>query len=260
MIEVPEELECEVKHMTTCKRRTWILIASLIGVVLVSAIACSPTPKLEPGRPQSAIQFDPRIAEVTRHARIPTCGGRKIQRAPEAKIVVLAPYKLSLTHRGHPSLFWYYGLNVACPVELIIAEQEGPTVLSPRQLPRPNFGINRIDLANSPYHMNVSLEPDIVYQWSIRVLVDFETRPSAYPISYGFIKRETPLDVIQQIEQQPDHKKLQLYAKHGFWYDALSVVSDLRKAQPRNLKFKQFHASLLTQEILPDYVIQVIKY
>jgi hypothetical protein len=152
-------------------------------------------------------------------------GGEKLP-VPE----LLAPRDhAGVTGRAQPSLYWRLEKPTDLGVEFVIQATNAPKPLAKRLLPSPlAAGVHRIDLRQ----LDVKLLPGVEYEWSVAVQVDPE-RPSKDLVAQREIRRvdfsAVQLDRIRSAER---HRKANILAEGGFWYDAVEAVSREIEAHP----------------------------
>jgi hypothetical protein len=101
-------------------------------------------------------------------------------------------------------------------------------------------GIHALPLAK----YNVRLDKNIEYNWSLSLICD-PYNSSNNPIAAGTIKHIAPSGKLSaRIKQTPAKDLPYLYAKEGFWYDALESLSEQIKKKP---SLRRVRAELLQQ-------------
>lgn len=137
--------------------------------------------------------------------------------------LLLAPVDhMGLTANAQPTLYWRLSQTTPHPVVLVIQAKDAVPTLVNRQLPTlSEAGVHAVDLSE----FGVSLQPDVDYEWSIRVVVDPE-HPAGDPVAEGTIRRQNltaaALEKLARVEPQ---RRVIVLAESGIWYDALDAVS-----------------------------------
>ncbi len=163
------------------------------------------------------------------------------------KVAALAPDHVGLTAAPQPSLYWYLSQATSLPVEFTIGEIRAIEPLFETRLPSPlSAGIQRVPLAD----YNVRLAPGVKYRWHVSVIYDLEQR-SRDVVASGVIQlQEAPSALQTRLIGADTSRKPHLYAEAGFWYDAISAISELIDAAPQHIGLRQQRAALLDQVFL----------
>jgi len=168
-------------------------------------------------------------------------------------IAVLTPKEIGLTIKVQPTLYWFASRPISQPTNLIVEEQgehERPVV------PIVNYripggiaaGIHPISLER----LGVKLEPDKNYAWSVEVVLDPD-RPSKNLVATGGLQPIAPSEALRtRLRSSKSEEHPALYAEAGIWYEALSALSDLIAAHPRDPIWRQERSGLLQQVDLPE--------
>ena len=159
-------------------------------------------------------------------------------------VQVLVPEQMALTTEAQPSLYWFQNKAAKTRCEVTVTEPKNPKPLlemkSGASVPA---GIHAIRLSK----FNVSLKPDVIYKWSVAVVVDPGNR-SLDVVANGVIKRVAPSpDLAGKLATAADADKAALFAENGIWYDALQSISDQIDKSPKDTTLRQERADLLKQ-------------
>jgi hypothetical protein len=171
-------------------------------------------------------------------------GGSRGGAADDLSVEVLVPDQVALTTQAQPSLYWYQSKAAKTLCEVTVTEPKNPQplLLLKSSTPTP-AGIHAIRLTK----FHVKLKPDVVYRWSIAIVVDPQNR-SQDIVANGVIKRIDPSpDLAGKLAQASDSDKPALYAENGIWYDALQSISDQIDRAPQDTSLRQQRADLLKQ-------------
>ena len=158
------------------------------------------------------------------------------------ELLVLAPKQIGWTTMSQPSLYWLLpkGSAVAIEISLIDADSEDP--IFRRELTPPvAAGFQSIDLSE----LGISLEADTDYEWSITAA---DAREGTGTWASAMIRRNEPgIALTQLLEESPREHAAEIFARHGYWYDAFSELSNFVQQHPRARAPRLQRASLLEQ-------------
>jgi len=160
--------------------------------------------------------------------------------------LALAPDHVGLTTSASPSLFWHIDALPGEEVELVFAitrDQTEPLAEIPLEIPS-KIGIQRLRLAE----LNIELEPEIEYMWSISIVSDAEN-PSSNPVSTRYIRRVSRPEALATGSLDGEN-----LAKAGLWYDALEAMSDDIDADPGDSRSRFLRSAMLRQAKLDPAV------
>ena len=161
---------------------------------------------------------------------------------PDAELVlsVIAPESTGLTSRAQPTLYWYISKALSRPMEFTLNDEQSIKPLVDMKVPVAQPGIHALKL-------NYALKPEVEYQWTIAAVADPNQRASD-TIAGGTIKYvQLPATLAAQIKSATPQQQPFLYAQEGFWYDALTTLSEQIDAQPSNHNVREQRAALLEQ-------------
>jgi len=223
----------------------WVVAISLGAVTVVSSAAeqgqgMRGLQADMPAATRSAIIYKPLLLDAPR-VRV---DGSPQGTGNEATILqVLAPEHAGLTTQGQPTLYWYARTPVAVRFEFSqIDEGKTNTLLKIEHDSKKVAGIQQLDLGDH----NISLQPGIVYQWSV-TLMDESSR-SKSTLASGVIERIEPGEGLSsRIEKSHGIDLVNVYAIEGVWYDALETLSSMIDKSPQEKDLVAIRASLLEQ-------------
>lgn len=90
-----------------------------------------------------------------------------------------------------------------------------------------------------------ALTKDKPYYWTFALACNAIDRTEDWVVG-GWIERAEPSDSLkQQLATATDIEKVALYAKQGFWYDALTTLTQLQQTQPNDPALAATWAQLL---------------
>lgn len=177
-------------------------------------------------------------------------------------LAVLAPESTGVTLNPQPALYWAVSKTIDKPFKFTLVYADpikyGTTPLLETMIEKPVNGIQGISLAKH----NVTLKPDIEYQWSVTIIMNpKEGELSNDIVSQGTIKLIKPSsEVSAQVAKANEQQLPFIYAKAGFWYDAIDSVSKLIDKEPKNQAlYKQQRATLLDQVGLKEFAALDLK-
>lgn len=248
-------------------RSVLVILALLFaGWVVVPAAADKRLGKAQPqGKqvskpsPQAALKkrpmYRPRSGSIGKpKMRTVGAGSRGAEKA--VSLSALTPEHTGLTAHGQPTLFWYLSSPTSHPIELIVNEDREPQPLLVTPLPAPpQSGIQRVRLAD----YGVQLKTGVSYRWFVAIVPDAEHRSKDIVAGGGIERIELPQTLHGQLQQTDAAMRHHLYAETGFWYDALTAISDLIDAAPGDIQLRQQRADLLTQVGLADIASEDLK-
>lgn len=243
--------------MNVMNRTVWVWVIGLGVTLLWSGVVFEARPGLRldhsaeaQSRRTSASTSLPKYVPPTLSA--PTGlrgGGTRGIVAKLLSIAALAPEHVGLTMEAQPALYWYLSQATSLPVELTITQLRAIDPLFETRLPSPLLpGIQRVKLAD----YDIRLTPGVAYHWYVSVIYDLEQRSRDVITSGAIQLREAPQALRLRLSEADKSATPHIYAEAGFWYDAISAISELIDAAPHNLELRQQRAALLEQVYLPE--------
>ncbi len=168
------------------------------------------------------------------------------------RIEALVPEEAGWTLEEQPVLYWYLSKPAAdLRTDLVVMRLDPmETLLETTLPPSKSAGIQRIRLADH----GVKLEPDVSYQWLVKLVPDASDR-SYDRIVGGGLKRVTPSQELQRKLGEPSTSRPHALAEAGIWYDAIDSLSQQIDAAPGNRTLWNQRAALLEQVGLPEAVL-----
>lgn len=153
---------------------------------------------------------------------------------------VLAPESTGLTSHAHPTLYWYSSKGLMAPLEFTLNDDHSIKPLMELKVPASQPGIHALRL-------NYTLQPGVEYQWAIAAVADPNQRASDV-IASGTIKRVQPSTALVAQLGRASQKELPfVYAREGFWYDAIAVLCGQIDTDPADRQLWEQRAALLAQ-------------
>jgi hypothetical protein len=167
-------------------------------------------------------------------------GASRGEQDDQLALSVLAPESTGLTSGAQPRLYWYSSKGLAEPLEFTLIDEHSIKPLVELKVPASQPGIHALRL-------DYALKPEGEYQWSIAAVTDPNQRAGDV-IASGTIKRTQLSTTLEALLKQTDWRKHpSLYAEHGFWYDAIAVLSQQIDANPGDRQLREQRADLLDQ-------------
>ena len=148
---------------------------------------------------------------------------------------------LGLTQSDRPKFLVYLPQTVAQTMEFSLFDEQMNGVYQ-MNLPVSNrTGLVSIELPeNAP-----SLVKDKPYYWTVALVCNPNERTEDMVVG-GWIERAELNDSLkQELAKARGVERASLYAKRGFWYDALNTLVEMRQAEPGNLAIAASWAELL---------------
>jgi hypothetical protein len=227
-----------------------LFLAGSLMLIPFCASAQTPAPAPAPAAPDAGpakphhIVFHPTATADAGVDAIQVGGGSRGGENLGVDLMTLVPEKhVALTTQAQPSLYWYQSkaTEAQCEVTLTQPKVAKPLLILKTSKTTP-AGIHAIRLSK----FNVELKPNVVYQWSVAVVVDPTSR-SGDIYARGVIKRIDPSPELAAKLAAPDADKAAIFAENGIWYDALQSISDQIDKAPTDQGLKDERASLIDQ-------------
>ncbi len=159
-------------------------------------------------------------------------------------ITIIAPEKTGFTSVPQPILQWHTDREWAKTIILYI--KKGQTVSEITLTGPTKPGIYQTNLG----HYGISLEPDIVYQWSISLCCDEDTGKPA-KICY----KKLDSSIIRTLQSTPADKHMAVLAANNYWYDAFYEAQDMLHKNPGNSRLLKRRNKLLSEIPFPPFFI-----
>jgi hypothetical protein len=159
-------------------------------------------------------------------------------------VEVLVPDQIALTTEAQPSLYWYQSkaARTHCEVTLTQPKKAKP-LLDVQSSGSSSAGVHSVKLSD----FKVKLSPNIVYRWSLAIIVDPRNR-SQDILASGVIEYQKPSpELAAKLATASDSDRAAIYAGAGIWYDALDSISTRMAQNPGDRDLQDQRAKLLTQ-------------
>jgi len=224
----------------------------LVGLILSMGFydpATTPAVSEQPGIAQSTPTEDISLPlyqppkKLTPRARVG--GGFRGTDGKEPEIQALVPDHVGLTVKQAPSLNWFLSKPTSLPLRFTLADIRSVKPLHEGPIPTPKQeGVQSLDLKE----LGLKLEPDVQYRWYISAIRNPDS-PSQDIVTGGVIERcefSTCL-VEMEVDLSCDRDSVRRNAVRGFWYDSMSCLCDLIKANQQDASLRRMRAALLKQ-------------
>lgn len=156
----------------------------------------------------------------------------------------LTPDHTGYSSSSQPTLYWHLSETISARFEMALVNDLDIEPVLETTLDREKIaGIHRFSLAD----YGVRLQPGVVYQWSIALVLDPEQR-SSDRVASGWVKY-VPLSETQKstLDTVSDDETMWFFANAGYWYDLYDRLSNLIAKQPDNKNLLKQQAALLKQ-------------
>jgi hypothetical protein len=181
-------------------------------------------------------------------------GGSRGGETDGVLVEVLVPDQIALTTKAQPSLYWYQSkaARTHCEVTLTQPKKAKP-LLDLQSSGASSAGIHAVKLSD----FKVKLAPNVVYRWSVAIIVDPKNR-SQDILANGVIEYQKPTaELAAKLAAVADSDRAAIYAEAGIWYDALDSLSTRIAQNPDNRELQDQRAKLLSQIGLDGSRIEV---
>jgi len=172
-------------------------------------------------------------------------GGLRGTDGSDPVLVALVPDHVGLTVKKTPVLNWFLSKPTTYPVRFTLIDSRSVKPLHEGPLPTPTqAGVQSINLKD----LNLALEPDVQYRWYVSAIRNPDS-PSQDIVAGGVIERcefSTCL-VEMEVDLSCERQSVLRNAGRGFWYDAMSCLCDLIKANQHDASLRRMRAALLKQ-------------
>jgi hypothetical protein len=138
-------------------------------------------------------------------------------------------HHLGLTQSGRPNFLVYIPHTPAQTAEFSLFDEQMNGIYQ-MSVPVSKAGLVSIRLPDTA----PPLAKDKPYYWTVALACNPSDRTEDWVVG-GWIERVEPsVTLKQQLADLTAVEKVSLYAKHGFWYEALNTLVELQRTQPNN--------------------------
>lgn len=181
--------------------------------------------------------------KLTPRARVG--GGLRGTDGNDPVLVALVPDHVGLTVKKTPVLNWFLSKPTTLPLKFTLIDIASVKPLHEGLIRTPvHAGIQSINLKD----LGLALEPEVQYRWYISAIRNPDS-PSQDIVAGGVIERcefSTCL-VEMEVDLSCDRDSVRKNAVRGFWYDSMSCLCDLIKANQQDASLRRMRAALLKQ-------------
>ncbi|MEZ4527106.1 MAG: DUF928 domain-containing protein [Desulfobacterales bacterium] len=160
----------------------------------------------------------------------------------------LTSKQTACTATDQPVLRWYisdawpgkmeFTLNESGAIEPVLeAEIDGPA----------GKGFWQINLAD----YNIRLKPGVEYEWFLVIVNDPMERSADFLASATMQYMEASRELKIELANAPETEHYHIYAKAGYWYDAMENISRMIDTLPQDRELKNRRAAMLKEIHLP---------
>ncbi|MEO7861846.1 MAG: DUF928 domain-containing protein [Nitrospirales bacterium] len=235
--------------------KTSTIVCSALGIILSlgglsSSVGAAPAANQGTHAPAGKVEESPFPIYTPRnqHKMMPRArvgGSLRGTEGKDPEIVALVPDHVGLTVKQAPSLNWFLSKPTSLPIRFTLIDTRTVKPLHEGTIPTPSqAGVQSLDLKD----LGLTLEPDVQYRWYISAIRNPDS-PSQDIVAGGMIERcefSTCL-VEMEVDLSCDQQSVVRNAVRGFWYDAVSCLCDLIKANQHDPSLRRMRASLLKQ-------------
>jgi len=225
------------------------LLPGLLLALQLQAADKQDTPTTQPAAPAKPVKAVAVYKPPKRGSPAVRVGGAKRGGSkPLPSLHVLAPDHIALTVQAQPVFQWYLSEPATVRFEFaLIRDDAVEPVLEKDFGTTQSYGIQQFDLADT----GISLEPGVIYQWSVALIPDEQAR-SDDVVASGMVERiEMPQQLADRLSGASEYAQAIDYAGDGIWYDALALMTKLIAENPADTSIRQQRAALLEQVGLP---------
>ena len=170
---------------------------------------------------------------------------------PEKPITALVPEKnIGLTVSDRPTLWFYipYASKPGFSAEFVLRDDRKKDVYQ-TTLPVPGKGIVSVPLPETV----PPLESGKTYQWVFTVICDSTDRMKDDFVKGKVTREALKPEVQSQLEAATSERdRVIIYAENGLWYEAVTLLAELRRRSPEDKTFAEDWADLLGDVGLAD--------
>ena len=172
----------------------------------------------------------------------------------------LSPDHTGLTVQEQPTLYWFLSKTITAPIEFTLYDERSAVLplLEVRLSPPNKPGVQRLRLSDYRVH----LSPRVKYEWTVALVIDPKQRGKDIIAGGAIEYLAQPAELAEKLAQAGKAEAPYLYAGAGYWYDAVTAISELIDVTPNDPFLRKQRAALLEQvglsEIAQYDVVPVI--
>jgi Domain of Unknown Function (DUF928) len=239
MVFIPKICRCRL--VTTCL--TTITTLSLLAPTFVGGV----TPK--DLNEVSSASFEPPPRKDA--PRSGTAGGGSrpaiacagaTKGATTKTLTALSPGKhVGLSHKERPVFFVYLPKTSAQEAEFSLFDAKMNGIYQTNMSVANTEGVIAIQLPSAP-----SLAKNQPYYWSFALTCNPDDRTEDLVVGGWVEHTQLTASLQEQLLSSTAVERISLYAKNGYWYDAVATIIELQHTQPKNSQLAQTWNELLT--------------
>jgi Domain of Unknown Function (DUF928) len=231
--------KCLYKLLTTC------LIATVTLPLSISTVGAA-TPNHVSG--VTSTNFEPRPRKDA--PRTGTAGGGSRQDSSLCNsslqggktLTALSPGKhIGLSHDKNPVLFVYLPESKAKVAEFSLFDAKMNGVYQDNISITNSKGLIAIKLPST-----LSLTKNQPYYWSFALTCNSEDRTEDLVVGGWVEYTQLNQDLQNQLAKVSSVERISIYAKNGYWYDAVAALIELQQKEPKNSQLVKAWTELLT--------------
>lgn len=148
---------------------------------------------------------------------------------PNSLTALVPGHHLGLTQSDRPNFFVYIPQTTAQTAEFSLFDEQMNGIYQV-SVPVTKAGLVSISLLDSA----PSLVKDKPYYWTVALVCNPSDRTDDWVVG-GWIERAEPSATLkQQLANVTAVERVSLYAKQGFWYEALNTLVEFQRTQPNH--------------------------
>jgi hypothetical protein len=255
----------------SCQKLAMTMAAVVLGIVVYPGLSRAATPRTQTA---SLNQNSINLQLISQSFQPPDRGapprtadggsrGCGLVKPDQKGLTGLTPGNfLPLTVSAHPTFFWYVPASEAEKLEFTLMDETDSQVIYSTKIPLPSKG--GIVSFTLPKDNAPALKIGKMYHWYLAMVCDRNDRTGDTLVD-GWIERTVQsASLEQQLKQAKSlSEESAIYAKAGIWHEALSILANLRRAQPDNEKFLQSWKELLNsvelQQFAQEPVVETVE-
>ncbi len=138
-----------------------------------------------------------------------------------------------ITTQGHPKLWFYspYTKSSGYPVEFVLLDEESKDSVYKSAIALPEkAGVISVPLPTSATPLQTGKQ----YRWFLNVYCDPQKQSAPVYVEGVILRQNLSQAVAKELQKAQPQQQVSIYAKNGFWHDALTTLAQLRQKNPQN--------------------------
>ena len=159
------------------------------------------------------------------------------------------PNSLQLTIAKYPQLFMYIPPTSAESMQVFIKGEDGTDIYRTQPINIPGkSGVIAISIPETEAKVEIGKN----YRWLVTIICNPKKRRDDL-VASGWLRRMEPnSNLANQLKNAEKNEYPSIYASNGIWLDAVTILAELRYAEPNNLDLKNDWKELLESAGLND--------